>query len=268
MVGGRSYNQSQFNRAVSANRQPGSVFKPFVFLAAFERAAEEGWTLTPATLVSDEPTTFDANGTPWSPANYENEYDGEITLSAPFRFAQRLDGASCGTGGSIASPIFGGDCSGTKPKGFPSIVSASSGTRTTSRLPIRFFQHGESEPRPLLRINRGGREILVKATSIKRSRSGYDLSRDQHAQVSRRTGALFSRGFGWTRPAKRHTNDLRTMVVGFRRNAHRVWVASTTIRHGVSGSQASLPIGIALCSARSRPRGRHSMCRRASTLSI
>ena len=42
MVGGRSYNQSQFNRAVSASRQPGSVFKPFVYLAAFERAAEDG----------------------------------------------------------------------------------------------------------------------------------------------------------------------------------------------------------------------------------
>ena len=82
MVGGRSYNQSQFNRAVSASRQPGSVFKPFVFLSAFERAAEDGTPLTPATLVNDEPTTFDANGTPWSPSNYENEYDGEITLTA------------------------------------------------------------------------------------------------------------------------------------------------------------------------------------------
>ena len=44
LVGGRSYNQSQFNRAVAARRQPGSVFKPFVYLAAFERAAAEGRT--------------------------------------------------------------------------------------------------------------------------------------------------------------------------------------------------------------------------------
>ncbi len=58
LVGGRSYNQSQFNRAVSARRQPGSVFKPFVYLAAFELAAAEGRTdLTPATLVV-EPTMF------------------------------------------------------------------------------------------------------------------------------------------------------------------------------------------------------------------
>ena len=49
-VGGRSYNQSQYNRAIAAKRQPGSVFKPFVYLAAFERAAAEGRTdVTPAT---------------------------------------------------------------------------------------------------------------------------------------------------------------------------------------------------------------------------
>ena len=44
LVGGRFYNQSQYNRAVQARRQPGSVFKPFVYLAAFERAAEESRT--------------------------------------------------------------------------------------------------------------------------------------------------------------------------------------------------------------------------------
>ena len=59
LVGGRSYNQSQYNRAISASRQTGSVFKPFVYLAAFERAAAEGRTdITPATLVDDAPTTF------------------------------------------------------------------------------------------------------------------------------------------------------------------------------------------------------------------
>ena len=59
LVGGRSYNQSQYNRAINARRQPGSVFKPFVYLAAFERAAAEGRTdLTPATLVDDMPSSF------------------------------------------------------------------------------------------------------------------------------------------------------------------------------------------------------------------
>ena len=48
-VGGRSYNQSQYNRAMVARRQPGSVFKPFVYLTAFEQALEQGKTdVTPA----------------------------------------------------------------------------------------------------------------------------------------------------------------------------------------------------------------------------
>ena len=77
LVGGRFYNQSQFNRAIAARRQPGSTFKPFVYLAAFERAAAEGRTdLTPATLVSDEPTTWTYDEQEWSPRNYDSEYDG------------------------------------------------------------------------------------------------------------------------------------------------------------------------------------------------
>ena len=68
-VGGRSYNQSQFNRALHARRQPGSVFKPFVYLAAMEAtAADTSINLTPATLVNDEPTTFTFEDKQWTPA--------------------------------------------------------------------------------------------------------------------------------------------------------------------------------------------------------
>ena len=81
MVGGRSYNHSQYNRATVSRRQPGSVFKPFVFLAAFELAQAEGRTdLTPATVVTDEPTTFFFEDKDYAPTNYEAEYDGPITL--------------------------------------------------------------------------------------------------------------------------------------------------------------------------------------------
>jgi penicillin-binding protein 1B len=80
-VGGRSYNQSQYNRVLTARRQPGSVFKPFVYLAAFEKAADDGRRdLTPATVVVDEPTTFWFEDQPYEPKNYEDSYDGAITL--------------------------------------------------------------------------------------------------------------------------------------------------------------------------------------------
>ncbi|MES1991803.1 MAG: penicillin-binding protein 1A [Pseudomonadota bacterium] len=71
MVGGRSYGQSQFNRAVQAQRQPGSAFKPFVYLTAME------YGLTPDTKRIDRPVTY---GT-WSPSNYTDRYSGPMTLT-------------------------------------------------------------------------------------------------------------------------------------------------------------------------------------------
>lgn len=70
MVGGRSYAESQFNRATRALRQPGSSFKTFVYLAALESG------LTPDTVREDRPVRF---GT-WSPSNYDNRHRGPVTL--------------------------------------------------------------------------------------------------------------------------------------------------------------------------------------------
>ncbi|MEQ8655714.1 MAG: penicillin-binding protein 1A [Hyphomicrobiales bacterium] len=71
LVGGRDYQQSQFNRATDAFRQPGSAFKPFVYLAALEQG------LTPATMRNDAPVRFGD----WSPENYSREYRGPVTLA-------------------------------------------------------------------------------------------------------------------------------------------------------------------------------------------
>ena len=70
LVGGRDYTKSPFNRAVKARRQPGSTFKPFVYLAAMEKG------LTPASIVYDGPITVEN----WSPKNYNNRYLGDVTL--------------------------------------------------------------------------------------------------------------------------------------------------------------------------------------------
>ena len=91
LVGGRSYNQSQFNRATSARRQPGSVFKPFVYLAAFDRAAKDHLAdVTPAMLLSDEPTTWPLPEGDWSPGNYDDEYDGLITLRRALALSRNI----------------------------------------------------------------------------------------------------------------------------------------------------------------------------------
>ncbi len=70
IVGGVDYSDSQFNRAVSARRQPGSAFKPLVYLTALEAG------YTPDTLVEDAP--LDYNG--WQPKNYNDQYAGLVTL--------------------------------------------------------------------------------------------------------------------------------------------------------------------------------------------
>ncbi|MCC2112385.1 MAG: PBP1A family penicillin-binding protein, partial [Hyphomicrobiales bacterium] len=70
LVGGRSYAASQFNRAVQARRQPGSAFKPFVYLAALEHG------LTPSTVRVDEPVSIRG----WRPENYAKKYHGPVTL--------------------------------------------------------------------------------------------------------------------------------------------------------------------------------------------
>jgi 1A family penicillin-binding protein len=81
MVGGRDYRVSQFNRAAQAHRSAGSLFKPFVYLAAFEAARDQGEAgLTPATLLEDEPVTLESGTGPWSPQNYDRQYRGQVTV--------------------------------------------------------------------------------------------------------------------------------------------------------------------------------------------
>jgi len=82
LVGGRSYTQSQFNRAVQAQRQPGSTFKPFVFLTAFEATLDDPALppITPATVVDDSPYVFFYEDKEYIPQNFEDEYLGPVTL--------------------------------------------------------------------------------------------------------------------------------------------------------------------------------------------
>ena len=74
LVGGRDYRQSQFNRATQALRQPGSSFKPFVYLAGLESGYDED------SVFDDAPITIGG----WSPNNYNDKYYGRVTLKEAF----------------------------------------------------------------------------------------------------------------------------------------------------------------------------------------
>ncbi len=76
MVGGFDFFKSEFNRATQAKRQPGSAFKPFIYIAALESG------LTAATQVEDAPVSYavGSNGQPWKPVNYDRKFRGLTTL--------------------------------------------------------------------------------------------------------------------------------------------------------------------------------------------
>lgn len=74
MVGGRDFEQSKFNRAVQAERQVGSSFKPYIYTAAID----EG--LTPDDTVLDAPVTFSTPSGPYTPHNYDGKFEGVITF--------------------------------------------------------------------------------------------------------------------------------------------------------------------------------------------
>jgi penicillin-binding protein 1B len=82
LVGGRSYGDSQYNRAILARRQLGSTFKPFVYLTAFEATFDDPSLppITPATVVQDEPSVFLYEDKEYMPENYEDKYLGYVTL--------------------------------------------------------------------------------------------------------------------------------------------------------------------------------------------
>ena len=79
LVGGRDDQASQFNRAIFARRQPGSAFKPFVYVAALSPERQSA-VYTAASLVDDAPLTLQVGRDEWAPRNYDDRYEGRVTL--------------------------------------------------------------------------------------------------------------------------------------------------------------------------------------------
>ncbi len=80
LVGGRNYGVSQLNH-VLAKRQPGSIFKPFVYATAMDTAVQGGSRiLTAGTTIVDEPTTFWYDNRPYEPSNFEHKFYGPVTI--------------------------------------------------------------------------------------------------------------------------------------------------------------------------------------------
>lgn len=85
MVGGRDFTNTQFNRAVQAQRQPGSAFKPIIYAAALDRG------YTPATIIVDAPVSFRMSRNKlWEPQNYDEKFMGPITLRTALTLSRNV----------------------------------------------------------------------------------------------------------------------------------------------------------------------------------
>ncbi len=257
-VGGRSYNQSQFNRASAARRQPGSVFKPFVFLAAFEQALADGRAdLTPATVVYDEPTTFFYEDKDYAPGNYEDEYDGPITLRRALARSRNVAAVKVAetAGFDRVADLWRRLGIGTPPQPYPSIAL---GVFEASPLEIAtaytIFPNG-GQVRPLRAVTRlvleGSRTLepapLVQPRRVAGSETTYLVTNMMRSVIDEGTGASArATGFRLDAAGKSGTtNDLRdAWFVGFTPELLTVvWVGLDDNRPlGMSGTQAALPI--------------------------
>ena len=255
MVGGRSYNQSQYNRTTEARRQPGSVFKPFVFLAAFEHAADEGLTdLTPASLTLDEPATFTFDDQIWEPRNYE-DYDGEVTLRRALAMSRNLGTIRVGEriGFDKIATLWKRVGVGTTPRGYPSITlgvfeltpievaqAYTIFTNSGSVRALRSIDHVQAGTRRL-------EPAAPKVRPVARSETTYLVTNMLRSVLNEGTGAgARARGFALDAAGKSGTtNDLRdAWFVGFTRELLTVvWVGFDDNQPlGLSGSTAALPI--------------------------
>jgi penicillin-binding protein 1B len=256
MVGGRDYASSQFNRVVQGHRQPGSVFKPFVYLAAFEEARDSPDPVTPATEIEDEPFEWKYDAQTWSPANYHDRYLGEVRVRRALELS--LNAATARLAHRIGiEPIRDlarrmGIRSDLPP--YPSMVLgalevspfeiaqaysviADQGLRATARATKKV-------------VDRDGHPIErnpVAVTRVVSPQAAYLVTHLMEGVLQRGTGQR-ARALGFTRPAAGKTgttNESRdAWFAGFTPDLVAVvWVGFDQDRAlGLTGAQAALPI--------------------------
>jgi len=102
LVGGRSYEKSQFNHVTLARRQAGSAFKPFVYAAAL-KPRDGAPRFTAASMIDDAPLTLTVDGEAWSPHNYEGRYEGHVSVRRALE--QSLNGATVRISQAVGLPL-------------------------------------------------------------------------------------------------------------------------------------------------------------------
>ncbi|HEX8619824.1 MAG TPA: PBP1A family penicillin-binding protein, partial [Thermoanaerobaculia bacterium] len=104
LVGGRNYSKTQFNRAIQARRQPGSLFKPFVYLSAMDpRRGDQA--LTASTVLDDSPIAVQAGAAVWRPQNYDNRFHGRVTVRSALAHSYNIPAVRAAIDAGVANVI-------------------------------------------------------------------------------------------------------------------------------------------------------------------
>lgn len=256
LVGGRNWERSQFNRALLAKRQVGSLFKPFVFLAAFEPSLSKQ-NITPATLVNDTRFVLERRySADWSPRNYNNQYYGVVTVRRALEQSLNAATVRIGLSTGLDSIIKAARAVGVEQElddvpslilgsiGIPPIEMAESYTtiaRMGARVPLRTIRYV---------VDDGGRAVSgaeVKPVQVFPARDVYLAVHVMEGVVDRGTAAA-ARPLGFKLRAAGKTgttNEKRdAWFIGFTpKTLALTWVGfDDNAPVGISGSDGAVPI--------------------------
>lgn len=270
-VGGRDYGASQFDRVTQARRQPGSAFKPIVYLAGIV-ATDPERHITPVTLVEDAPFTWEYDGRQWTPRNYADHYRGDVTVRTALEQSSNAAAARVGKVVGLDAILDLASRMGIEsplPK-LPSIVlGAVEVTPLEMVSSYGVFASGgmRAEPFAIQRVEtRDGKELLGEVplfTRVVSPAAAYLVTHLLEGVFDQGT-ARSARARGFDRPAAGKTgttNDYRdAWFVGFTPDLLAgVWVGfDGDAALDLSGGRAALPLWTAFmeeatASAESRP---------------
>ncbi|MEO0275026.1 MAG: PBP1A family penicillin-binding protein [candidate division WOR-3 bacterium] len=254
LVGGRDRTESEFNRATQALRQPGSAFKPFVYLTAVDNGYYGTDKVNDAPIILYEGTPYE-----WRPDNFDNTYLGEITVRKALALSRNLATVDLilqvGPEAVAAYCKRAGFTTSIPP--YPSIalgaLSISPMELTTAYATIA--NYGKRVKPYFIRkiVNRGGvviEENKPKVQQVFDSTSVYILINLMRSVFTEGTAVPAITAYGWDRPAAGKTgttNDFRdTWFIGFTPDLlTSVWVGFDSVRtifKNATGAAVALPI--------------------------
>lgn len=255
LVGGRNYAASQFDRCTQAARQPGSTFKPFVYLTALDPRRSNKF-FTPATIIDDKAFEVEAGGKMWRPNNYDKKEHGPVTVATALEQSMNIATARLALEAGLDNIVRTARDAGIKSP-IEAVPSMALGAFEVAPLEMAaaytIFPNGGIRAEPLAIINvvtKEGEVIQKKTLQMKRAFDAapvYITTTIMKGVVDRGTGAG-ARKLGFTAPAAGKTgttsNYRDAWFVGFTPNLLALaWVGyDDNAEIKMSGARAALPV--------------------------